>query len=232
MSATADVLTKFKNIGGKMSNTDNFLWQEIKNMLISSNKQLVINVDDLEDGIRAINILQITSKSALGSIILNTAGIVIDNWIRILGHDNNTNRGILSYNSIGENGVATKIDKMLIVADDVIGGIFALNAGKFTERIGEVWYFAPDTLEWVPLEMQYSELIAWIAHGNIDEFYSTIRWSTWKEDCKSVKFNEALLIYPFLWSNEIQLEKADKKIVIAEELLEINQEYSKKFNLS
>ena len=80
--------------------------------------------------------------------------------------------------------------------------------------------------------MHYSEFIAWIAQGNIDEFYSSMRWSTWKEECKNVKFNEAILIYPFLWCNEIQLEKADKKIVPAEELLKINQEYSKKFNLS
>lgn len=80
--------------------------------------------------------------------------------------------------------------------------------------------------------MQYSDFIAWIAQGNIDEFYSTMRWTTWKEECKNVKFNEAILIYPFLWSKEIQLENVDKKIVPAEELLKINQEYSKKFNLS
>lgn len=215
-----------------MSNIDNNLWQEINNMFISSNRQLILNSDELEDGIKSLDVLQVTSKSALGSIILNTSGIVIDNWIRILGHDSNTNRGILSYNSIGENGVATQVDKMLIVADDVVGGLFALNAGKFSEGIGELWYFAPDTLEWESLEMQYSEFIAWIAQGNIDEFYSTMRWSTWKEECKNVKFNEAILIYPFLWSNEIQLEKADKKIVPTEELLKINQEYSKKFNLS
>ncbi|BBK78764.1 DUF2625 family protein [Clostridium butyricum] len=215
-----------------MSNIYNNLWQEINNMFISSNRQLILNSDELEDGIKSLDVLQVTSKSALGSIILNTSGIVIDNWIRILGHDSNTNRGILSYNSIGENGVATQVDKMLIVADDVVGGLFALNAGKFSEGIGEVWYFAPDTLDWESLEMHYSEFIAWIAQGNIDEFYSIMRWSTWKEECKNVKFNEAILIYPFLWSNEIQLEKADKKIVQAEELLKINQEYSKKFNLS
>lgn len=225
-------MTKFKNLGEKMSNIDNNLWQEINNMFISSNRQLILNSDELEDGIKSLDVLQVTSKSALGSIILNTSGIVIDNWIRILGHDSNTNRGILSYNSIGENGVATQVNKMLIVADDVVGGIFALNAGKFYEGIGEVWYFAPDTLDWESLEMHYSEFIAWIAQGNIDEFYSSMRWSTWKEECKNVKFNEAILIYPFLWCNEIQLEKADKKIVPAEELLKINQEYSKKFNLS
>ncbi len=83
------------------------------------------------------------------------------------------------------------------------GGIFALNAERFSEGIGEVWYFAPDTLAWEYLGMKYSEFIAWTAQGNIDEFYSTMRWSTWKEECKDIKFNEAILIYPFLWPNEI-----------------------------
>lgn len=215
-----------------MSNIDNKLWQEIKNMIISSNRLSVLNLSEIKEGEESLEILQITPKSVLGSIVLNTSGIVIDNWIRILGHDSKINRGILSYNLIREDGIAKKIDKMLIVADDVVGGIFALNAGKFSEGIGEVWYFAPDTLEWESLEMKYSEFIAWTAQGNVDEFYSTMRWSTWKEDSKNVKFNEAILIYPFLWSNEIQLEKADKKIVPADELLKINQEYSKKFNLS
>lgn len=180
-------------------------------MFISSNRQLVLNLDELDNGIKLLDALNITSKSALGSIILNTFGIVIDNWIRILGYDNEINRDILSYNLIDENGVATKIDKILIVADDVVGGLFALNAGKFSERIGEVWYFAPDTLEWEALEMQYSEFVSWIAQGNIDEFYNTMRWSTWNEYCKNIKFNEAILIYPFLWSKEIELEEAYKK---------------------
>lgn len=215
-----------------MSKIDNDLWQEINNMFRSSNRKIDLNLDESKDGIKALDILKITSKSVLGSIILNTSGIVIDNWIRIFGHNSNINRGIIEYNVIEENGVATKVIKMLIVADDVVGGIFALNAGRFSEGIGKVWYFAPDTLEWEYLEMEYSEFIAWTTQGNIDEFYSTMRWSTWKEDCKNVKFNDAILIYPFLWSNEIQLEKADKKIVPSEELLKLNQEYSKKFNLS
>ena len=93
-----------------MSNIENNLWQEINTMFISSNRQLVLNSDELENGIKTLDALQVTSKLALGSIILNTSGIVIDNWIRILGHDSNINRGILSYNSIGENGVATQVD--------------------------------------------------------------------------------------------------------------------------
>ena len=215
-----------------MSNIDNDLWQQINNMFINSNRQLKFNTEGLQEGIKSLNILQITSKSTLGSIILNTSEIVIDNWIRILGHGTNINRSILSYNLIEKDGIARRIDKMLIVADDVVGGIFALNAGRFPERIGEVWYFAPDTLEWEALEVEYSEFITWILKGDINGFYTTMRWSTWKEECKNIKFNEAVLIYPFLWSNEIELDKADKKIVSAEELLKINQEYSNKFGLS
>lgn len=215
-----------------MSNVNNNLWQEIKNMINSYAKESVINLGEVKLGEEAIKILDITQKSALGSIILNTSGIVIDNWIRILGHDSKENRGILSYNLIKEDGIAKRIEKMLIVADDIIGGIFALNAGRFSEGVGDVWYFAPDTLEWESIDMKYSEFVAWTVQGNVDEFYSTMRWKAWKEDSKKVKFNEAILIYPFLWSNEIQLETADKKIVPVEELLQINQEYSRKFNLS
>lgn len=211
---------------------NNSSWESIQEILSKSNKEILYNSTNMVNTKVILDKLQIRGNSFLGAIIQNTSGVVIDNWIRLLGSDSKKNRGIVSYNLINEDGIAEKIDKMLIVADDIVGGVFALNAGRFSEGIGDVWYFAPDTLEWESLEMKYSEFIAWIAQGEIDEFYSTMRWSLWKEDSKSVNFNEAILIYPFLWSNEIQIEKADKKIVPVEELLDINQEYSKKFCLS
>ncbi|MGH1144965.1 DUF2625 family protein [Bacillus pseudomycoides] len=215
-----------------MDTINNGLWKEISNMFTDSSKKIKLNINETTNGKNTLEVLQITSKSALGSIVYNTSGIIVDDWIRILGSDSEKNRGILSYNLVNKDGVATKIDKMLIVADDIVGGVFALNAGKFSIGVGDIWYFAPDTLEWESLDMKYSEFITWIAQGNMNEFYSTLRWNTWKEDSEIVKFDEAILIYSFLWSNELQLEKADKKIVPAKELLNINQEYSKKFNLS
>ncbi|MBU3134591.1 DUF2625 domain-containing protein [Clostridium gasigenes] len=215
-----------------MSNIDNGLWEELNKMFSDSNKNIKLNRDKTSNGQYILDILQITSKSALGSIVFNTSGIIVENWIRILGSENEKNRGILSYNKINENGVANSIDKMLIVADDVVGGIFALNAGKFSDGIGDVWYFAPDTLEWESLDMKYSEFITWIVMGNTDEFYSSLRWSKWENDVSNVNFDEAILVYPFLWSNEIEIETAEKKLVPVEELLNINQEYSKNFKLS
>ena len=215
-----------------MSSIDNGLWEELNKMFCNSNRNIMLSRVKMSNGQDALDALKITSKSALGSVIFNTAGITVDNWIRVLGSENEENRGILSYNKIGEDGVAKNIDKMLIVADDVVGGVFALNAGKFSVGIGDVWYFAPDTLQWESLEMKYSEFISWIAIGNTDEFYRTLRWSKWKDDVCNVTFDEAILIYPFLWSNEIEIEMAEKKLVPVEELLKINQEYSTKFKLS
>ena len=212
-----------------MSDIDNSLWKELKQMFSDSDKNIKVNRSKASKRHNTLDVLEITPKSVLGSVLFNTSGITVDNWVRVLGAENEENRGILSYNKINENGAANTIDKMLIVADDVVGGIFALNAGKFSDGIGDVWYFAPDTLQWESLEIKYSEFISWIARGNIDEFYSTLRWSKWRDDVSNVDFDEAILIYPFLWSKELNIENADKKIVPVEELLNINQEYSRKF---
>lgn len=82
---------------------------------------------------------------------------------------------------------------------------------------------------WETLEMKYSEFIAWAVLGNLEEFYADMRWSTWKEDVKKATFDEAILIYPFLWSSEMEIEKASKKIVPMEELFQLNLEQAKSF---
>lgn len=207
-----------------MNVNENSLWLEIKSMFTNSDHDVVLFENESEHGRKSLEILGVTRNSALGSIVFNTSGIMIDNWLRILGHENGNNRGIVSCSLISENGTAPRLEKMLMVADDVLGGIFALNAGKFTAGIGEIWYFAPDTLDWENLGLQYSEFIAWAAQGDMDGFYASLRWSTWKNDCEEIGFNEALQIYPFLWSREIDLETASKKKVRAEELFAILNE--------
>lgn len=77
--------------------------------------------------------------------------------------------------------------------------------------------------------MEYSEFLAWCAQGNVDEFYSSMRWTMWQEMSKNIKFDEGILIYPFLWSKEIQIETAQKKVVSFDELFNLNQEYRRKF---
>lgn len=215
-----------------MKEVNNDLWGEIEILINKSSKEIRVNLSKYTNGIEDINKLKISTKSVLGSVIYNTSGIVIDNWIRILGSSNDEFRGVTSYNKVNSDGVANNIAGLLIIADDIVGGVFAINAGKFSDGIGEVWYFAPDTLEWESLEMKYSEFIAWTITGNTDKFYNTFRWIGWREISKKVKLNEGILIYPYLWSNEINIETASKKIVPIDEISNLNFEYSRKFKLS
>ncbi|MFA9342612.1 DUF2625 family protein, partial [Escherichia coli] len=87
----------------------------------------------------------------------------------------------------------------LPIADDVAGGIFALNGGDLGEDTGCVYYFAPDTLNWESLEVGYSEFLQWALSGDLDTFYENVRWQQWREDVIKLSATEAFTFYPFLW---------------------------------
>jgi len=116
------------------------------------------------------------------------------------------------------------------VASDVPGGLYAINISRFPENRNMIWYFAPDSLEWECLELSYNEFVAWSLQGDTDGYYSSMRWQSWKEDVKDIAMNDAILIYPFLWAKECDIETADKKIVKADEVIKMNFEYSTTLN--
>lgn len=67
----------------------------------------------------------------MGAITFFTGGILIDNgWIRILGSGNDKlNRIIASWNKGKTISKFGEQPKYLLVADDVVGGMYAINAG-------------------------------------------------------------------------------------------------------
>lgn len=89
--------------------------------------------------------------SVLECVITNCNGICIDNWIRILGQGNKKQHGVAYYNNLSDDEC---LSGMFIVANDVVGGIYAINISKFETEKDMVWYFAPDTLEWESLEIK------------------------------------------------------------------------------
>ena len=193
-----------------MDKSNNELWQKILLSFKKSKRKITLFEAQIKKRYQELNSLKINSNSVLGSIILNSSGIIVDDWIRILGSEGTYNKGILWYNEIFE------IENIIIIAHDIVGGIFAI------DNFDEIWYFAPDTLAWENLEINYAQFINWVLEGDIDLFYNTMRWNSWQTDCQNVKFDEGMLIYPFLWSNEIEINEASKKIVPIEELFDIN----------
>ena len=66
-------------------------------------------------------------------------------------------------------------------------------------------------------------------NGDTDKFYDTMKWNGWEQYADMTKFDQGILIYPFLWSKEVKIETASKNIVPFVELINVNMEYRRKF---
>ena len=64
----------------------------------------------------------------------------------------------------------------MIVADDLVGGAFAINGTELGDQPGRVHYFAPDALEWQDTELGHSAFVSWTVEGDLEAFYGTMRW--------------------------------------------------------
>lgn len=172
---------------------------------------------------------QITTKSPMGAIIHQTGGILVDGgWLRILGSGSpKLNRGIMAWNKgksfvqEGEKG------GFLLIADDVLGGYFAINAGALGDAIGQVYYFAQDTLAWESLECGYSDFVFWALRGDIQQFYETFRWKDWHEEVKGLNGNQVFSFYPFLWTAEARdLRKVERQAISIDENYHFTMEFA------
>lgn len=175
--------------------------------------------------------LQVTTKSPMGAIAYYCGGILVQNgWLRILGSGTDTfRRNISAWNKLNEE--KQRLEGALLIADDVMGGFFAINGGLFDGEIGNIFYLAPDTLEWEDLELKYSEFIYWAFTGDIDKFYETFRWRGWENEIDKVIGDKGISVYPFLWAAGDEIEKRSRRIVPIEELWGITIDCRKKFGI-
>lgn len=69
---------------------------------------------------------QVTTRSAMGAVVYETGGIVVDGgWLRILGSGNaEVTRTLPAWN-------AGRSDGFFLVADDAVGGFFAINGARW-----------------------------------------------------------------------------------------------------
>lgn len=202
------------------------LWEKIVYILNESDNK--IKIDKLDEYNACIlNKMGIDEYSALGQVVANTYGITVNGYIRILGSGN----GVTSYNIMDYNIELEKYfdSGKLIVANDIFGGLFAINTENQNYNSGDIWYFAPDTLEWENLEITYIELLEFVSSDDINLFYENFKWNQFEKYIQEINYNQGILIYPFLWSKECNIEKADKKIVPFSELTLINIDYKNKF---
>jgi len=171
-------------------------------------------------GERALVALQVTSRSPMGAVALETGGLLIDHgWIRVLGGGHaRLPRSIHEWNGINVDRPSPRLRGAVLVADDAIGGFFAVNGGAFPGPPGHVFYYSPGTLRWDDIASSYSEWLAGMISGDMKKFYAGERWPGWEKDVAALPGDRAFSVYPFLFTEGPQMAKRSRSAVPVEEL--------------
>ncbi len=177
----------------ELTTTDEPAWPWIQELIAAAPSAQLLPRDPARAD-EALLALQITVRSPLGALVHGSGGLLVDHgWLRLLGSGSaNLPRSVPAWNTNGSG--------LLLVADDVVGGFFAINGGALDGPPGDVFYLAPDTLRWESLGRGYSDFLAFALSPAIEKFYESFRYLGWQEDVEMLGGDEAFMFYPFLWA--------------------------------
>lgn len=160
---------------------------------------------DIDRAGRALFEAQVTTRSPMGAIVYETGGLLIDHgWIRVLGSGHaRLNRELMEWNKGKSFTKAGEKPSFLLVADDVLGGFFAINGGGIgRDDIGLIFYFAQDDLRWHETGFSYSDFLTFCFSGDLQQYYEGLRWTGWESEIQGLSGDKGLMCYPFLWTEQ------------------------------
>lgn len=176
-------------------------WTLVKEWRTTATNEVVVLDADIRAREEALVRLQVTSRSPLGAIALESGGLLVDGgWVRVLGADGPSMQGIVSWNTLDRQDHA--VPGAMLIAHDAMGGFFALNGGKWAKDIGGVFYWGQDALDWNDLGTGYSGWLQWLFQSDLDQFYSELRWPGWRKEVSALSPDQGIAVYPFLWATE------------------------------
>ncbi|MBL0887169.1 DUF2625 family protein [Myceligenerans indicum] len=188
-------------------------WPELQRLMGGASVTVEILAPDGAISRRTLEQLQVTTGSFLGAVVVHTGGLLIDHgWLRVYGSPFREGPGRLpglaAVNDFPpESDAAWFPVSGLVVAHDVLGGVYVLN-GHDPEAVGrpgnpgEMIYLAPDTLQWERLEAGYAAWLAWVLEGGLSEFTDGLRWDGWEAESRGLDGDRGLAFFPPLWSKE------------------------------
>ena len=148
--------------------------------------------------------------------------VTVNGYLKILGNDSEN-----GFSYCNELFSKCYNSNHCLIAYDILGGLFAINI----EKINSIEYFAPDTLEWEDLEIDYKEFLYQVTTNQFDTFYQELIVPDLLTLDLSVEKNEVVLTYPFIWSMEYTSSGAVRKIVPFKELLEMNADFYRQLSI-
>jgi hypothetical protein len=166
----------------------------------------VLDLDDPARGRTTLRRLRVSARSYLGALALNCSGVLVDDgWLRLLGAGGAALADLATTNGLGDEDATGSAPSHLVFGFDVLGGTFAINGRGLDAPPGDICYFAPDSLEWMPLGLAgLGEFLPWALAGGLDESFAGLRWPGWRAQTRPLAPEQGIAVYPPLWSAEGQ----------------------------
>lgn len=166
---------------------------------------------------------QVTTRSPMGAVIYETGGILVDRgWLRIMGSGHpKLPRSLPSWNRGRTVLTSGRPSPFYLVADDVVGGFFAIDGGGLGVEPGKVCYFAPDSLKWENTGRGYTDFLGFCFSGDLAQYYKDFRWSGWEKEVAAISGNQVISIYPWMCTKGPPIAERHRKPVPIEEIYEL-----------
>ena len=196
LEATADKVHR-RNLNELINKTEP-AWPHLQRLIKTAKNQVAMPASDPARS-NALLATQVTTRSPMGAIIYETGGLLVDHgWLRILGSGNpKLSRSLPEWNRSVGLDLKLGPPPYLLIADDVVGGFFALDGGALGKP-GNVFYFAPDSLEWEDTGKGYSDFLDFCLNGDLGKYYKDLRWTGWQTEIAKLNGDQGISIYPFL----------------------------------
>jgi Protein of unknown function DUF2625 len=220
----------------ELTDVDDPGWADVTGMIAESRVHVEVLAPDRVQCEASLHQLQVTARSALGAVALNTGGMLVDHgWLRVYGGSGVPGGmpGLAEINRFPAEPAPDGVPAHgLVIAHDVLGGVFALNlatspaCGRPGEP-GEVLYFAPDFMRWEPMEGGYGSWLTWMLSDTLGRFYESLRWPGWEAETAALNPRQGLSVIPFLWSREARddLAATSRRPAAMRELLSMHHEF-------
>jgi hypothetical protein len=207
---------------GELMDTSGHAWNTVKKWIDSAKNPVTVLPVDSAISKDCLFKLQLTSSSTLGTVICHTGGIVVDSGrIRLLGGGaKQTKRDVAEWNFGKSYTQYGQKPGFLLVADDAVGGFFAINCGSLGKDFGKMYYLSPFNLEWEQMDMTYNEFLLFCFYGKLDKFYKKYAWPGSSGDFARLHFDRTYCFFPLLFTKEGKkdLSKNLRKVIPVEQL--------------
>lgn len=208
----------------ELINTEEPAWPDVQQWIADAKNPVEVLPANDADRESALLATQVTTRSPMGAIVYETGGLLIDHgWLRVLGSGHSRlPRSLPAWNEGRTMFGDGEPPGYLLVADDVMGGFFAINGGRLGPEQGSLFYFAPDTVQWECLGISYTDFLIWCLQGDLATFYKNLRWPGWEQEISTLGGDQTIFIYPPLWTKGDSIEKRHHGVVPIAEVFSVN----------